>query len=405
MAETRTPFTTMQQIYKNSKGRKLVLFGAGPIAEKTFRKLHNFELNCIVDNAENLWGKIELNSEIKDPSILKNRADLFVVICTTSFSEVAEQLRSFNFEEIDDFCVSPLLNDLKIIEDLQSINRKILFSSGSPKQSDPSYGGGLYELKVSGDTWHHTKVFSGNCYGIEKFNGNFISVDQEIGIFEFNENYEILRSKKLPAGLRAHGVRYSNALNRFYVVGSYLDGILVLDNNWQKVDEIPISHKKLRTGVPKHHCNDCLVLEDSLYVSMFSRTGNWQNDSFDGCVIEIDLHTHEIVGDVVNNLWMPHNIEFIDGSFHLLNSLPGQLLTNNFSVVGQFPAFARGLAHDGIYYYVGQSRNRNYSKNMGVSKNISIDAGIIVFDEQTKASRFLQLPPKLSEIHSIQILE
>ena len=33
----------------------------------------------------------------------------------------------------------------------------------------------------------------------------------------------------------------------------------------------------------------------------------------------------------------------------------------------------------------------------------SYDAGIIIFDDQTKVSRFLQLPPKISEIHSILI--
>jgi len=102
---------------------------------------------------------------------------------------------------------------------------------------------------------------------------------------------------------------------------------------------------------------------------------------------------------------MLHNIQLINGSIHLLNSLNGQLLTNNLQVIGEFPAFTRGLDYDGIYYFIGQSRNRNYSKNLGVSKNISIDAGIIIFDEQTKASRFLQLPPKISEIHSILLID
>ena len=32
---------------------------------------------------------------------------------------------------------------------------------------------------------------------------------------------------------------------------------------------------------------------------------------------------------VIQNLWMPHNIKFIDGSLHILDSLPGQLKTNN----------------------------------------------------------------------------
>ena len=67
-------------------------------------------------------------------------------------------------------------------------------------------------------------------------------------------------------------------------------------------------------------------------------------------------------------------------------------------------AYLSDIDFDGFYYFVGQSRNRNYSKNLGVSKNISIDAGIIIFDPVTKASRFLQLPPKISEIHSILLL-
>ena len=102
---------------------------------------------------------------------------------------------------------------------------------------------------------------------------------------------------------------------------------------------------------------------------------------------------------------MPHNVKFIEGSIHVLNSLQGQLKTNNANIIGEFPAFTRGLDHDGIFYYIGQSRNRNYSINIGVSNNISIDAGVIVFDAHTKASRFLQLPPKISEIHSIVLLD
>ena len=88
----------------------------------------------------------------------------------------------------------------------------------------------------------------------------------------------------------------------------------------------------------------------------------------------------------------------------LLDSLPGNLLGNNFQTLGSFPAFTRGLASDGIFYYIGQSRNRNFSKNLGFSKNVSIDAGIIVFDSATKVSRFLQLPPSISEVHSINLI-
>ena len=104
------------------------------------------------------------------------------------------------------------------------------------------------------------------------------------------------------------------------------------------------------------------------------------------------------------DLWMPHNAKIVEGSLTCLDSLRGQLKTNNSQVVGQFPAFTRGLANDGTYYYIGQSKNRNYSKNLGTSLNISIDAGIIVFDEKTKVSRFCNYLPRYLEIHAIELL-
>lgn len=403
MNKRELSFSTIADLNRSCENKNIIAFGAGPIAAKTIRILNNKKLHSVVDNASNLWGEMDLGVKIKSPNSINNINNCFVIICTTSFVEVSQQLSDYGLKAGTDFCVSPILNDLRIIDELESISRKILFTSGAPSSKNASHGGGLYELTVEGDEWSYEKKISGNCYGLINFNDNYISVDTERGIFEFDSNYRILRSSKLPQGMRAHGVQFSAKHNRFYVVGSHLDGILVLDADFNPIDEIGISYKKKRVGSPKHHCNDCLILEDSLYVSMFSLTGNYQIDVFDGCILEYDLVTKERVGVVAKDLWMPHNIRLINGSIHVLNSLQGQLLTNNLQVIGEFPAFTRGLDYDGEYYFIGQSRNRNYSKNLGTSKNISIDAGIIVFDEVTKASRFLQLPPKLSEIHSILI--
>ena len=137
---------------------------------------------------------------------------------------------------------------------------------------------------------------------------------------------------------------------------------------------------------------------------MFSLTGNFKNDIFDGVVLEIDIPTGRILSPVITDLWMPHNICMFNGSLTVLDSLRGGLLQNNAQVIGRFPGFTRGLDSDGVYYYIGQSKNRNYSKTIGISKNISIDTAIIVFDEHTKVSRSIQLPPKLSEIHSVLVI-
>lgn len=401
------PFTTLQDINKRSGSRPIILFGGGNIAEKTGRILVGKKIVAIVDNAHNMWGERQLGTSIYSPEYINEHKseEPFIIITTTSFAEVAQQLESMGLLGNHDFFVSPIINDLRIIDELETIQKKMLFTCGAATSDALEHGGGIYELEVNGDTWKHKKVISGICYGLIPIGDNYISVDEELGIFEFNKKYEIIRSAELPKGMRAHGVEYSELHQKFFIVGSYIDGILVLDKDFNIIDEISISLKHQRDGKPSHHCNDCCVIGDSLYVSMFSYTGNWKNDIFDGAVVEFDILSKEKIGPVIQDLWMPHNVRFIEGSIHVLNSLPGELRNNNAGVMGKFPAFTRGLAHDGVYYFIGQSRNRNYSKNIGVSLNVSIDAGIIIFDAHTKASRFLQLPPKISEIHAIVLID
>ena len=399
----KIPFSSLQDIYKLANERAIILFGAGNIAKKTKRILTLRPVSGIVDSAPNLWESQQLGLTIRRPESLvcKDADKPFIIICTTSFSEVTERLVGMGFEPGVDVVVSPVLNDLRVIDELESIERKLIFSSGAPKKVGEKFGGGIYEVALKGDHWDYDKKIDGNCYSIIKLNGNYVSVDTEMGIFEFDSDYNIVRSAALPQGSRTHGVSYSPATNCFYVVGSYMDAILVLDSGFNLLDTINISSKCRQLDAAAHHCNDCCVVENSLYVSMFSYSGNWKLDVFDGVVLEIDIENKEIIGPVIKDLWMPHNIMLIDGSLTVLDSLRGQLKTNNAQVVGEFPAFTRGLAHDGIYYFIGQSRNRNHSKNLGLSNNISIDSGIVVFDVHTKASRFLQLPSKISEIHSI----
>jgi hypothetical protein len=98
---------------------------------------------------------------------------------------------------------------------------------------------------------------------------------------------------------------------------------------------------------------------------------------------------------------MPHNVEMFDGSLHILDSLPGHLRFINFAVQGTFPAFTRGLDYNKGLYYIGQSKNRNYSRVQGISNNIAIDCGVVVFNPEIKASRFFQFPYTIGEIHTI----
>ena len=100
---------------------------------------------------------------------------------------------------------------------------------------------------------------------------------------------------------------------------------------------------------------------------------------------------------------MPHNISLINDKFHILDSLNGNLLTNNFTVQGTFPGFSRGLDFNGKYYFIGQSRNRQFSKQRNIMNNVSSDTGVIIFDNDNKVSRFLNVNNEISEIHSILV--
>ena len=135
------PFTTLQDIEKQRKNNPITLFGAGRIAEKTVRLLRDVEIKAIVDNASNLWGEIQDDVEIKDPKTLKTEEgkDTYMVICTTSFAEVSSQLKEMGFKPEKDYCASPILNDLRIIDELETIEKSMIFSSGSPKQDSPLY--------------------------------------------------------------------------------------------------------------------------------------------------------------------------------------------------------------------------------------------------------------------------
>jgi len=405
MTSQKNIFTSFKEIKIQSKGKKIFLFGVGNIAEKTIRKLD--ESFSIVDNNSNLWNTSQCGVVVDKPDSLTKLQKIkpFIIICTTSFSHVVYQLENLGFRSGNDFAVSPILNDLRIISFLESCKKNLLFSSGAPEQRSPNYGGGIYEIQVDGDTWEYKKVYSGNCYGMIKKDDQTIISDHIKVIVSLDKNYNITKSSDFFHGTRVHGIAYSDITQNYYVAACELDKILILDKNFKIIASIPLSSKYEKEKSACHHCNDVCVVGHSLYVSMFSATGNWKRDIYDGVVIEIDIESHEILGVVISGLWMPHNISFFNGSLVVLDSLRGELKKNNAQVVGKFPGFTRGIDFDGVLFFIGQSRNRNFSKYIGLSRNISIDTSVIIFDEDTKVSRSLQLPSKISEIHSILLKE
>ena len=391
--------TTFNQIRKGGE-KKYVLFGSGNIAKKTIRKLGTSNILFIADNSKNLQGSSFSGINIQSPD--KISSEHFVIICSTAIREISSQLMVFGLSENENFVISPILNDLLAINDLEQLNRVFYFTSGSIPDEAPQSGGGLYKCTLDGLSTQIEKVYSGPCYGAVRVGDELYFIDTDKGIFARRNDEEILHKCELPQGSRAHGISYNDQTQNFYVSCSYLDAILEIDstNLWIK-RQFNISSKIDSAGEPMHHCNDNWSIGNSLFVSMFSSTGQWKLDVFNGCIAEFDLLTGERLQDLRDDLYMPHNIMVFDGSIHVLDSLPGHLRFNNLSIQGTFPAFSRGLAYNKGLYFIGQSKNRNYSKVLGLSNNVSIDCGVIAFNPELKVSRFFQFPFTIGEIHSI----
>lgn len=391
--------TSFVEINKRNN-RQVILFGTGNIAKKTIRKIRKSKIKFIVDNSSNLQGTEYDGLQIFSPE--KITKDYFVIICSTAISAISDQLLSYGLEENMDFVISPILNDLLAISELEQLKTEFYLTSGTVPNKDQPFGGGLYKCIVSGAKVELTRLYSGPCYGAIQKDDSIIFVDTDNGLFKYYKG-EISHICTLPKGSRAHGISFNESNDKYYITCSDLDVVLELNKNYEIVRQFKLSNKRKTSAEAMHHCNDNLSLGGSLFVTMFSSTGNWKNDIYDGCIAEFDIESGIRGTDIKSGLYMPHNIKYYDGTIHVLDSLPGHLRFNNLSIQGTFPAFTRGLDYKSGLYYIGQSKNRNSSKVIGLSNNISIDCGVVVFNPEIKASRFLQFPHAIGEIHSIVV--
>lgn len=389
--------TTFQEISK-SNSRPFVLFGSGNIAKKTAAKVGFGNVDFIVDNSSNLQGSEFEGLAVKNPNAITNNS--FILICSTAISDISAQLTEMGLKENIDFAISPILNDLLAISELENMQSSFYFTSGTAPSD--TFGGGLYHCQVNGSDVQLNKVYSGSCYGAIQYKDSILFVDTDNGLFRYTNN-AATKVAELPLKSRAHGLSYNSDNHCIYITCSYLDAVLELNSKFEIVRQFKLSEKLAKSGSPQHHCNDNLAIGNSLYVSMFSSTGNWKQDVFDGCIAEFEIDSGKRLRDIKQELYMPHNVKIFDNSIHILDSLPGHLLYSNLSVQGTFPAFTRGLDYKDGIYFIGQSKNRNYSRVMGLSNNVSIDCGVIIFNPVIKASRFIQFPHAIGEIHSIVV--
>ena len=80
----------------------------------------------------------------------------------------------------------------------------------------------------------------------------------------------------------------------------------------------------------------------------------------------------------------------------------GELWSASYAKLTTTNGFARGLAYDGNFFYIGMTEHRYPEKLLTIRDKIDMDTGILVFDNKTKMSKFYEMT-MIESIHSIII--
>ncbi len=395
MALSSSVWISFAEIARHAATRRVVFWGQTEWMVKALAYLPR-PAAYVVDNSVVEHGTTVEGLPVVAPETLwaDDRDGVFVVVTTRAFMEVAVQLEANGFAAGRHFCVSPTLRDFQIISAISNCERNVFLMVSDPvAPDDPNRGGGVYELNLK--TRQTRKRLSGFCHGIvDGPEGTVYLVDDSVGgVREVDSDWQTRRVIPLPPKSRPHGVAYCPKRHRLYVNLSGKDAIIGIDpESGEVVSTIQISDKYASHGTPQHHVNDGFVSGDSLYVSIFSFTGNWKQQVADGGVLEFDLRNGKCTGPVVSNLWMPHSPVIIGGALHYCDSMRGAVYNFSARPLVRTHGFIRGIAHDGEFYYVGQSRHRYLGRLIGQAENISLDTGIFIVDETSRATRFVATP-------------
>jgi hypothetical protein len=249
------------------------------------------------------------------------------------------------------------------------------------------------------------KLISGHCHGIVQGGDKYYLLDDLVGVRVLDANLQQVDTFQLPPKSRPHGITYCEKRDLLFIVLTGNDTIGVYSAiNFKKIGEVVVSDKFEKCGIPQHHINDACIFEDSVYLSMISYSGNWKKNVHDGVIVEIDIDSLEIRGVVTSGLWYPHSPTIIKGNLCYCDSMRGTVHTSTWKTLTKFNGFVRGIAHDGQYWYVGQSSHRYIDRIEGTSDNISLDTGIYLVEEHTKITKFFAIP-ELVDVKTILVYD
>ncbi len=192
-------FSDFKSLKYEKSNKKIILFGAGVVAKKILNNFPKKKIEFIVDNNQKFWKTKFEDIIVKNPDSLKSidKEKYFVLICTTSFSDVTRQLDSLGLKTKKNFGISHFLKDLIVVEQIQSLKKNFLISSGLPPENKPLRGGGLYKVDLDGLEWKQKKIYSGTVHGLITLDDNILISDSVNGLIILDKNFKIKKKRSI----------------------------------------------------------------------------------------------------------------------------------------------------------------------------------------------------------------
>lgn len=397
------------EVRQACQNKRIVLFGRSEdwVHKTTPNLPHPAEY--IADNNRAHEGTSFAGISVRHASTLAEEkpGDVYLVITTGSFESVVTQLNEMGFTPGSDFCCSPAYRDFGLRYEMKEYEQTLLVSCSD--YSDPSSrrysksGGGLYRYQIGPN--ESEKVIPGHFRQVTDGDGVLYAVEfVEAKVYVVDRKLNVLDTFALEAP-NACGIARCPKRGILVVANPGDDSFTFYEEKtFKKLDKFHFSDRFQRQGVAGHHINDLCIVGDSIFVSYFSFTGNREQGVLDGGVSELlidDMGSGPT--QLVQNLWMPHSVEFLDGNLCYADSMRGTFYNSLHSVAGKVHGFARGLTYDNRFYYVGQSEDIYMSRLFGISDNIMLNAGFYMFDLETKVSRFHAFM-EMTHIHDLCVL-
>ena len=264
-------------------------------------------------------------------------------------------------------------------------------------------GGGIFEFSTRDGSL--TKKIEGSFRQVKKFGDFFISVDYvDKRLIAFDSNFELVQTIELDAPNYC-GVAVDEEANTVYLANSGNDKILSITDfltGTPKFFDIDVFRQ---SGIKtESHINDLWLDSGKLFISYFSKSGNYKYGVFDGGVAHLDIDSGELYRDIIAGCWKPHSPIIHNGYLYVLDSMRGRVLNGVGDWALDIGGFVRGIDFaGGSIACIGQSQDMYISSRLNSGSTVSVDSGVYIVDFTTGAKRFCPLN-NIMNIHDLKVL-